>query len=243
VIGETKIEIKERHSDGLDLKYLSKRIQPALTAAVEERARMTKWQSQKVGIDAVAAWADGPLSKEWAKKAAARVFHICNSGRDVEIDDPFASGAATKKPIRHLGPVPGAPARASTKYDVAQAMSFLATNRKNTEERFAWQDGIPRLLKQLDSKRLKNSAPTTMRLPRVSGQAIRELTGSTERTKVGEQPSLPGTDLISNAEVAKRRAAEPLRPKARQKQADGGLFSNDNKQTDLIDLVKREAKD
>src|SRR3954464_1213949 len=151
VIGETKIEIKERHGEGLDLDNISKRIQPALEAVVGDRSRMEKWQSQKVAIDAVAGWANDHVSEEWGKKAAARVFHICDSGKDVEIDGPFALGAATEKRIRYLAPVQGAPERPSTKYDVAQAMSFVATQRKNAEERVAWQHVIPRLLERLSA--------------------------------------------------------------------------------------------
>src|SRR4051794_3723022 len=56
-----------------------------------------------------------------------------------------------RKPIRYLAPVPGAPERASTKYDVAQAMSFVATQRKNAEERLAWQNVIPCLLERLSA--------------------------------------------------------------------------------------------
>src|SRR6476646_689681 len=119
VIGETKMEIKERHGLRLDLDNISKRIRPALEAVVGDRSRMMKWQSQKVAIDAVADWANDDVSEEWGKKAAARVFHICDSGEDIEIDDPFAPGAANEQPIRYLAQVP-APERASTKYDVAQ---------------------------------------------------------------------------------------------------------------------------
>jgi hypothetical protein len=112
---------------------------------------MMEWQSQKVTIDAVAGWANDHVSEEWGKKAAARVFHICDSGKDIEIDDPFAPGSATEKRTRYRAPVPGAPERASTKYDVAQAMSFVATQRKNAEERVAWQHVIPRLLERLSA--------------------------------------------------------------------------------------------
>jgi hypothetical protein len=98
-----------------------------------------------------AGWADDHVSEDRGKKAAARVFHICDSGKDIEIVDPFALGAATEKPIRYLAPVPGAPKRASTKYDVAQALSFVATQRKNAEERVAWQNVIPRLLEQVSA--------------------------------------------------------------------------------------------
>jgi hypothetical protein len=110
-----------------------------------------KWQSQKVAIDAVAAWANAHVSEEWGKKAAARVFHICESGKDIEIDDLFTPGAATEKSIQYVAPVPGAPERASSKYDVAQAMSFVATQRKNAEERVAWQHVIPLLLERLSA--------------------------------------------------------------------------------------------
>jgi hypothetical protein len=70
VIGETKIEIRERHGEGLDLDNISKRILPALQAAVRDRSRIKKWQSQKVAIDAVAGWANDHASQEWGKKAA-----------------------------------------------------------------------------------------------------------------------------------------------------------------------------
>jgi hypothetical protein len=149
VIGETKIEIKERHGQKLDLESIPERIKPALEAVEADRSRMKKWQSDKVIIEDIATWADNNVSKEWGKKAAARVFHICRVGKDVDIDDPFAGGAATEKPIRYLDRVPGCPERAATKYDVSQAMSFVATRRNNTEERVARQAAIPHLLSRL----------------------------------------------------------------------------------------------
>ncbi len=149
VIGETKIEIRERHGQNLDLSSIAERIRPALAAVAADRARMKKWQDEKVVIDDIKAWADEKLSEKWGKKAAARVFHICDSGKDVEFNDPFAPGTATEKPIRFLGPVPGAPKPAATKYDVAQALSYVATKRNNAEERVAWQGDIPHLLQCL----------------------------------------------------------------------------------------------
>jgi hypothetical protein len=149
VIGETKIEIRERHGQNLELASIPKRIRPALDAVEADRSRMMKWQAENVAIDDIAIWADDKVSKEWGKKAAARVFHICNAGKDIEIEDPFAPGTATKKPIRHLCRVPGSPERAATKYDVSQALSFVATHRNNTEERVTWQANIPHLLECL----------------------------------------------------------------------------------------------
>jgi hypothetical protein len=47
----------------------------------------------------------------------------------------------------------------------------------------------------------------------------------TERTGAGEQHVIPGAEKVSYAEVAKRKAADPLKPKAGQKPADEGLFA------------------
>jgi hypothetical protein len=149
VIGETKIEIRERHGQTLDLNSIAKRVRPALAAVAADRARMKKWQDEKVVIDDIRTWADQKLTEKWGKKAAARVFRICETGKDIEFEDPFAPGTATEKPYRFVGPVPGALERAATKYDVAQALSFVATKRHNAEERVAWQADIPNLLQNI----------------------------------------------------------------------------------------------
>lgn len=152
VIGETKIEIRERHGRSLDLSSIPKRIQPALGAVEADRTRMKRWQSEVVVMDDIKAWTDKNLSEKWGKKAAARVFHICDLGRDVQID-PFAPGAATVKSVRHLDPVPGSPQRAATKYDVLQALSYVATRRNNAEERLDRQADVHRLLERLPTRR------------------------------------------------------------------------------------------
>jgi hypothetical protein len=149
VIGETKIEIKERHGRYLDLDAISNRIKIAMENADADRERLGNWQDTAVGIENIEAWADGIVSDKWGKTAAARTFHICASGQDVEFQRPSPPGAATKKPVRHIGSVPGSPDRAETRYDVAQALSYVATRRNNAEERLDWQSEIPHLISAL----------------------------------------------------------------------------------------------
>jgi Domain of unknown function (DUF932) len=148
VIGETKIEIKERHGQSLDITSIPERIRPVLESVKADRARMKQWEVDIVSIENIMTWTDTKLSEAWGKRAAARVFHICESGKDVEIED-FAPGTATQKPVRYLNPVPGSPERSKTKYDVSQALSFVATLRKNAEERVTRQTDIPSLLADL----------------------------------------------------------------------------------------------
>ena len=48
---------------------------------------------------------------------------------------------------------------------------------------------------------------------------------------------MPGAEKVSDAEVAKRKAVEPLKPKVGQKPADEGLFGDEANQTDFVDLA------
>jgi len=45
--------------------------------------------------------------------------------------------------------VPGSPNEARNLYDVGQALSWVATNRNNAEDKTQWQSEIPNLLENL----------------------------------------------------------------------------------------------
>jgi hypothetical protein len=77
------------------------------------------------------------------------VYHICTSGFDVDIADPFVANDATDKLVRQVQQVPGAPVPAKNLYDVSQALSWVASRRNNTEEKVEWQSAIPGLIERL----------------------------------------------------------------------------------------------
>lgn len=60
------------------------------------------------------------------------------------------------------------------------------------------------------------------------------LGGSIEATPAGAQHVLPGAGKASQAELARRRAAAPLKPAKAQAACDLGLFSDDAKQVELF---------
>jgi hypothetical protein len=68
-------------------------------------------------------------------------------------------------------------------------------------------------------------------------QQLNQAKTKTESTSAGEQHVIPGAEIISDAEAARRKAAEPLKPKIGQKPADEGLFGDWAYQIDLVDLV------
>lgn len=55
------------------------------------------------------------------------------------------------------------------------------------------------------------------------------------------QTVIPGAERISQKEHAERQAAKPMRGRGEQKDP-GGLFSDDSKQTDLVDMARQQPK-
>ena len=83
-------------------------------------------------------------------------------------------------------------------------------------------------------------------IPQGTQQADQEdedLLKSTERTPAGQQHVLPGAERAPDTELAQRRADERLKPKVAQRPADFGLFSDESKQTDLVDRARKAPLD
>ncbi|MDE2974381.1 MAG: DUF932 domain-containing protein [Gemmatimonadota bacterium] len=144
-VTEDKIKIRRRHGQGLRLYPIRSALQKALNSVRSDRERMRKWEQVKIGD--IEAWTWEHVAPKWNKTAAARVFYICTEGRDVEIAHPF------RKPSKYLPRVPGSPEHAESIYDVSQALSFVATRRRDVEERVKWQEDIPPLLEELPATR------------------------------------------------------------------------------------------
>lgn len=149
-VRETLIEFADVHDRKLDLAKLDDAIAEGLRLADEDRARMSVWFSSCVTLAQIAEWVDGPLAAMWGKKAAARCLYICRSGEDAEYVYPFEGGKPSNRHLRATMTVPGAQAPARTTYDVAQALSWIATARMNVEERLAWQTDVPHLIAKLE---------------------------------------------------------------------------------------------
>lgn len=146
IIGETKQEFRDTHDQYMNLDKIPPAIQDGMGMVEQDIGRLNLWQQTEVSAERVTAWANGPLSQDWGKKAACRVLHICLSGEDGKIVDPFAKGAASEKPWVPELKVPGAPSPARTLYDVSQALSWVAEKRTNPEDRRDWQGRIPQLV-------------------------------------------------------------------------------------------------
>jgi Domain of unknown function (DUF932) len=155
VIGKSLLEVRDVHNPSLDLVKIEEAIAKAILHGRKDRERLTHWQNCRVDKKDVAAWVDGTVADCWGKKAACRVFHICDSGRDME-PDPFVAGSPSAVPAEKLrsrlpSTVPGAVIPAQNRYDVSQALSWVATQRTNPEKRVELQAQIAGLVEQLKS--------------------------------------------------------------------------------------------
>jgi len=66
---------------------------------------------------------------------------------------------------------------------------------------------------------------------------------TTEATPAGEQTVIPGAEKITEGEQAQRKADEKLKPTKAQKPADEGLFGDESKQTDLVDMAREKERE
>lgn len=149
---DTLVEKSDVHDQRLTLCWVEGAIADVLSQAKSDRACFEAWGNQRISFRQVVRWADDDLAKKWGKKAAARCLHICRTGCDGEFVDLFEGGAPSERRML-MGPkVPGAAAPARTAYDLGQALSWLATNRSNAEQRLSWQAGIPRLVASLTAR-------------------------------------------------------------------------------------------
>jgi len=148
VIGETISELRDIHNKHMNIDKIKTMLSKSMIQVKNDKKTMQKWQKVSVTVNKLTEWIDSKVVNKWGKKAAFRVFHICMSGHDAEYKDPFESEIPSQKEAKLLEPVPGSPKQVMNLYDVSQALSWVATNRKNAEEKTQWQTDIPKLLKE-----------------------------------------------------------------------------------------------
>ena len=149
-VRDTLTEIADIHDRNLDLGRLDRAIVTGIERANADREKLLHWFGSRVSEEALAVWVDAPVAKSWGKKAAARCLHICQTGSDGEFVNPFAGGKPSERTLRSTCEVPGATKPATSLYDVSQALSWIASQRPNVEERLAWQTDIPKLIAELE---------------------------------------------------------------------------------------------
>ena len=146
VVGVTSSRYQAIHDRKLNIEEVSLALEAGLANATLEKQVFRRWIKVPVTEERLVAWVNGPLTRKWGLKAAARAFHIAQFGSDVEFSDPFERARASQRSVKLLGQVPGAVAPARNAYAVCQALSWLAKERNDVQEQLNRARGIPSLM-------------------------------------------------------------------------------------------------
>ena len=151
VIAESLVSFESIHDHRLLISKVGDVLQAEMTSLTRQIEVIRRWKKQKVSRDGLINWCDTILAEKWGKKAACRTFHICTCGSDVEYKRPFEKALPTKKSVQRSRRVLGQPDIAKSRYDVSQALSWLATNQANVSMKLRKQSEIRFLVERLAS--------------------------------------------------------------------------------------------
>ncbi len=151
-------EYRRRHTEGLDLDAVNRLLRERLAALDQDAARFRHWYQTPLDPSALLPWLETVVRPAWGLVAATRAYHILTRGQDVQVIPFSPAGGPADKPVRPLGPVPGSSAPARHHYAVAQALSWLASQRPEPEERLQWQQAIPPMLQALPASAARPAA-------------------------------------------------------------------------------------
>lgn len=149
IIGVTTARFQHRHDRTLDIIDIGSVLKNGIAEGTKERENFRKWQGTTIGKGSLPPWINETVYKAWGFKAATRAFHIAHTGYDAVIEGPYKDMRPTTIPVQTTERVPGAPYEAHTAYDISQILAWLAKERNDVEERLAWRQQIPSLMKAL----------------------------------------------------------------------------------------------
>ena len=154
IIGVAKTDCRRRHNQGMEINEIIEVLRDGIAAATKEKKAYTEWMNHKIAETDLRCWVDGFLAKKWGVKAAARTWHITQTGHDVVLDKPFEKGAPTEKSVCVGDKVPGTILPGDTAYAVAQTLAWLAKERRDLQEQLEWKQQILGLMQPLLEKRV-----------------------------------------------------------------------------------------
>lgn len=154
VVGKTLTEIRETHAREIDFEKVRNGLISGFKEAKKASGLLARLEMTSVDLDSVAfkSWINTAVSNDWGVKAAVRAYHISRTGLDVSLPKPFAPGKPTEKPFKSEKPIPGAATPAKNLYDVLQALTWIASQTTNFEQRSARQATVESLISDLATR-------------------------------------------------------------------------------------------
>jgi hypothetical protein len=146
VVGVTQSDIRRRHVGDLNPGDVGRVLAAGLERGEAERENFRNWRARTVSAARLVPWVEKTLREEWGFKAAARAYHIAQTGHDVEIVGQYKERQPTTIETRRTVRIPGAPEQCGNLFDLSQVLAWLAKERRDVQEQLEWREQIPGLL-------------------------------------------------------------------------------------------------
>lgn len=149
VVGFSKSIGRVVHRESRHAPNIREEMARGLSLAKEDRLSMARWLEREIVPARLVPFTDGPLAKRWGARDAARFLHVARTGFDAEFADRFQAGKPSEKRMSPTVRVPGSPEAARTEWDAAQALSWIARDRREPGDHLDRLLHIPGLVARL----------------------------------------------------------------------------------------------
>jgi hypothetical protein len=149
IIGVTRSDVRRRHVGDLRLADVGAVLTSGLKESKTEKKNFECWRKAGITLNRLAPWVDNDLREGWGFKAAARTFHIAQSGSDAEVVGQYKGSTPTTIAMQETKRVPGAPKQCHNLFDLSQILAWLAKERRDVQEQLEWREKIPDLMNPL----------------------------------------------------------------------------------------------
>ena len=139
------------HENYLNLESVAAHLDKTMKQLSSQADNLKKMMNRQVDEGTVVSWVDRWVTEFWGVQKAARVLHICRTGRDAKIvPPPFAAKLrASEYEVTSMAVVPGAPQIADNAYHVCQALTWLVRNNTNIGSEWQMTKDVSRLMAKL----------------------------------------------------------------------------------------------
>ncbi len=149
IIGVTRSDVRRRHVGDLHIEDVGAVLTSGLKESETEIKNFACWRKARITLNQLAPWVDKDLREGWGYKAAARTYHIAQSGYDAEIRGQYKGNHPTTIVMQATKRVPGAPQQCCNLFDLSQILAWLAKERRDVQEQLEWREKIPDLMNPL----------------------------------------------------------------------------------------------
>jgi hypothetical protein len=156
VVATRSSQMRRLHTGNLRPEVVAKYVRAAVEGGNEAHGLMRDWAHEPVDVrhDNLDGWLRRVVARAWTPPLATRVWHVVVTGHDVRVlagrrvksDAPLEYSDV---PFEDAGEVPGAAAPARTRYDVAQALSWVASRAPSVPDRNRMVAQVAGLVREL----------------------------------------------------------------------------------------------